>query len=44
MTCRVILEDAAGKHLRKKLAATQEILGFLVILQRSFRGGQVGRS
>ena len=44
MTRSIVLKGTAGKHLCKKLAAIQEILSFLVILQRSFRVGHVGRS
>jgi hypothetical protein len=44
MTRRIILESAAGEHLRQELTTTDDLLGVLIILERVFRCRQVGRA
>ena len=34
MTHRIILEATAGEHLRQKLAAMDDLLGVLIVLER----------
>src|SRR5271166_7027261 len=44
MTHRIVLEGAAGEHLRQELTTTEDLLGIMIAVKCSFRHRQVRRT